>query len=203
MTAEPCSLNRLYQMMIEGVQETIGLTGLQAIESVRSCQEVNVPAGADERPLFNQFASWMAALEQVFGHRSGQGIALQGGRVSFLHLSRTPELTTAFSNLVKRLLPAQARIKGGLEILAETIAKECGVQVWVTESPQHWYWKIAPCPWCSARKENASACYFVIGLIQEFTSWMSGGLYFDVAEVECCAAQADACLIQIGKQPME
>ncbi|NPV77304.1 MAG: hypothetical protein HPY59_13155 [Anaerolineae bacterium] len=203
MTTEPYRFNRFYQTMIEGVQEIIGLPDLKKVESVRATQELGVSAGAEEKMLFYQFASWMAALEQVFGRRSGQGIALRGGRVSFLYLSRLPDLWDAFSHLAKQLLPAQARIKGGLEILAETVTRECGVQVQVTEDPQNWYWQIAPCPWCSGRTEDTSACQFMIGLLQEFTSWMSGGRYYDVSEVECCAAEAEACLIQIGKQSMD
>lgn len=203
MTTEPYCLNHFYQTMIEGMQEIIGMPDLETVKSVLSGQRLDASTSAEEKIPFNPFASWMAALEQVFGQRSGQGIALQSGRVSFLYLSRLPAIKNAFSNLEKQLLPAQARIKGGLEILAETMAGECGVQVQVTEDSQNWYWQIAPCPWCLNRAEHTTACHFMIGLLQEYTSWMGGGRYYDVAEVECHAAGTEACMIQIGKQSMD
>ncbi len=111
MTTEPYSLNLFYQTMIEGVQEVIGLPNLKTVESVRVVQELGDSAGVEEKTLFYQFASWMAALEQVFGRRSGQGIALRGGRVWFLYLSHLPELWNAFSNLVKQLLACSGEDK--------------------------------------------------------------------------------------------
>ncbi|MCC6147459.1 MAG: hypothetical protein IT308_07820 [Anaerolineaceae bacterium] len=196
-------VNNLYRAMIEGVSEIIGTAGMTAVENSRASQEEKLPPEAAKEQPIDQLVSWMAALEQVFGVRAGEGIALRGGRNSFLYLTRTTELGTTFSAMMKRLLPASARIKNGLEILAGSVAQETGLEVEVIEKAEHWNWQMPDCFSASSSGGQNVARYFLIGLLEEFTAWVSGGRHFNISEGEGGSAGAGVCLIQINKQPMD
>ncbi len=203
MTSSIYCSQTFYQTIKDGMQEIIGPEGMHTVIDAQQdfgiCSQFLQLSSANSNEMTVLFAS----LEKVFGRLAGQGIAQRSGRVSFEYLSRQPELHNAFSDMAKRLLPVPTRIKEGLEILSGSVASQCGVQIIVSEDDQNWYWRIDSCPWCTGRIGETRGCYFLIGLVQEFTAWMSGGRFFDVTEVGCCAAEDAACLIQIGKRPLE
>ncbi len=107
------------------------------------------------------------------------------------------------NNLDFRLLPTHTRIKVGLEALAITVSDLCCEPFLATEDGAAWIWRVDACPVCWQRQSEKPACYFVVGLLQEFVSTISGGKIHNVVETECLAAGAEACTFRIDKQAME
>ena len=50
---------------------------------------------------------------------------------------------------------------------------------------------------------EAPGCYFIVGILQEFLSTISGGKLFNVVETECRATGGAACIFRIDKQALE
>ena len=96
---------------------------------------------------------------------------------------------------------------GMLAVLVYLLAMGIPIYLLHRFHPQAWYWQIKHCPWCLERKETLDSgtglCYFIVGILQEFLSWSSGGKNYHVEETECIAGGGQACVIRIEKQPLD
>lgn len=204
ITDEMICSQQLCQTVIEGVQEIIGLEGMHAVAHAQQCFSMKIyPAEKGQDRLAN-LSAFFSALENVFGRSGGHGLAQRGGRIFFERLSHQPEIHAAFSEMTGEMLPVSARILKGLEILAKSVSTQSGANIHTYEDEQNWYWQVDDYPCCSGKRpEESGGRLFLIGLLQEYTAWITGGRFFDVAEIECPASQTDACLIRINKRAMD
>lgn len=205
MTVESCYCSQgLSQIFLEGLQEIVGQPGVTAaLNNVRQ-DATPMHLELSNGLTFVEIAGLVKALEKQYGLRGGQGIVLRAGKAAFKYLLRRFGMQMRLGELEYRLLPAIRRLKTGLVALAETLSLQCGVPVEATENGETWILRIDQCPWCLHRQsEGSGACYFIVGLLQEYFSWVSGGRYYEVREVECRAAGGVACVFQINKQPLD
>jgi predicted hydrocarbon binding protein len=107
------------------------------------------------------------------------------------------------NNLDYRLLPTPSRIKLGLEALAKTVTDLCCEPFVATEDGEAWIWAACTCPVCRQRQSDRPVCYFIVGLLQEFVSSISGGKIYNIVETECLATGAESCAFRIYKQTLE
>lgn len=209
MTTESCHCSReLCQIFLEGMQEMMGQSGLvAALSNVRRPDRRDAAQTHLELSNeldFAEIAGLVKALEKQYGLRGGQGIVLRAGKAAFKYFLRRFGTQMRLGELEYRLLPTMQRLKTGLAALAETLSVQCGVPVEASEISESWIFRIDQCPWCLHRpSEENSVCYFIVGLLQEYFSWVSGGRYYEVREVECRAAGGVACVFQINKQPLD
>jgi predicted hydrocarbon binding protein len=190
--------------MLDGVRDIIGLAGVKAILNLISPP---LPTGFTqankEKISFGEISTIQGFLEGMYGRQAGQGIAQRAGRASSSLIFRKFGQCMGLNALDYRLLPIPVRIKVGLEVLATTVSTLCCEPFLATEDGEAWIWCVHACPVCWQRQSEKPACYFVVGLLQEFVSTLSGGKIYNVLETECLAAGADACTFRIEKQAME
>jgi len=204
---ENLSTSRLGQIMLEGMEEIIGRSGVRAVLNTdllsgfyRGGKE---EVGTDNEAQLSELSTIQSALEEVYGKRGGRGIALRAGRASFKYILRMYGASLGLTDLNYRLLPAPVRLKTGLASLARLFSELEGGQVEIEQTETAWIWRSHKCPFCWQRKSIDPACTFTVGLLQEFLAWNSGGKVFHVEEMECRAKGKSACVFRIDAQPLE
>lgn len=208
MTAhnEPQISRRLTQIVLSGLQEYIGRAGL---EKLAQHSGVAIPEGTDQLTgatgglLFNEISVMQQALEEVYGPQAARGVAMRSGRAALCYFLSELGEEGGFHQLEFRVLPPRKRAQAGLERIATLVGREAGQPIQIQSLEKAWLWQIELCPECWERKNPTSMCYFSVGLLQEFLSWLSGGRIYLVEETACRAKGDPACVIRIDKKPLD
>jgi hypothetical protein len=145
----------------------------------------------------------MSALEEIYGQRAGQGLAVRVGRACFKYGLREVGQQNMLSNQNFRLLPLNTKIREGAGLLADSINQYTGQRAWFDEDDQHFYWHTDNCPLCWQRQADDPVCHLAIGTLQEALYWVSGGKLYHVEETSCIARGDPACIIRTDKVPFE
>lgn len=191
----PCS-DQIGLLMLEGAREIIGQAGVNAVlnraQALCAKDAKTLPGKASADAI-------QRALEDLYGQRGGQGVALRSGRASFGHLLRVDGKEMGLMELNYRMLPSKARIFMGLQLLAKKISELTGNLVQVDEENEAWLWSMDVDPQSNTAAVNRNNCHFIIGFLQEYLLWASGGKFHHVQEVQCAGEQTQACLIRLEK----
>ena len=205
MTNEPAHTlpDLINQAFMEGVEENIGLAGIHAVAN--QVHALRFSPEGPEKPGSVAEGPWLTqqALEELYGPRGGRGIALRAGRSSFKYILRLHGGRLGLTDLNFRLLPAPIRLKTGLAAMASLLSESGWQKITFSEDGGAWFWRVEGCVLCRGRKAGEPLCAFLIGLLQEFLSWASGGKVYGVTEVECCATGGKACLFRVDQKPLE
>ncbi len=196
---ESACVSQIGKIMLEGVHDILGQTGVNAISNLAS--RPFSPGNQVVKPL-GELSNIQGVLETVYGKQGGQGIALRAGRASSQMIFRQFGPGLGLNDLDYRLLPTPTRIKVGLAAFARVVSELCCEPFLAAEDGEAWLWQARTCPVCWRRQSEKPACYFIVGLLQEFVSTVSGRIY-NVVETECLAAGAESCLFRIDKQALE
>lgn len=202
----PRGSSQIGEILLLGVEEIIGNSGVNAILNLAQLKPGQVMPlhGEPLKRMENiEIAAAQQALESMYGPRGGRGIALRAGRAGFKYLLRQYGVRMGLVDLNFRLLPVPTRIRTGLEMLAGLMGQIGDEQVQVEDREKCWHWNTLNCPICWERKAKEQVCHFTVGLLQEFSSWASGGRVFAVAETNCHARGDASCLIQIEKRALD
>jgi predicted hydrocarbon binding protein len=193
-------------MMLEGLWEVIGQSGaaeLSAVARQAPSRVENIPVGDQGNISFDDLSAIQLALESRYGWLAGQGIALQAGRTTGSQIFRRYGEQMGLQALDYRLLPGPKRVRVGLSTLAGKVSELSCNRFIMTENPDAWLWQISFCPVCWQRQSETPACYFIVGILEEFLSIISGGKLFTIVETECRAVSGSACIFRIDKQSLE
>jgi hypothetical protein len=204
-TAIPFS-SQIGQMMLEGVWEVTGQASAADLSTLlkQSPAKMAVILPAEHSNIsFDDLSPFQLALESLYGRLGGQGIALRAGRAASGQIFRRYGVQMGLQALDYRLLPGPNRVRVGLSALAAKVSELSSNRFIVTENSDAWLWQGLFCPFCWQRQSEAPACYFIVGLLQEFLSIISGGKIFNVVETECRAVGGEACIFRIDKQVLE
>jgi predicted hydrocarbon binding protein len=195
----PCA-SQIGKIMLDGIRDIVGQAGINTITHMAETH--SAPANRERLP-FSELSTLQGVLEALYGPKGGQGIALRAGRASSSMIFRKFGQRMGLNNLDYRLLPTPTRIKTGLEALAGTVSTLCCEPFLTAEDGEAWIWQAHTCPICWQRQSEKPACYFIVGLLQEFVTTISGGKIYNIVESECLASGAQACTFRIDKQAME
>jgi hypothetical protein len=139
-------------------------------------------AVALERDLSLQdLISLQKIMKKTYGPQGRDGVAIHAGRVFFIEFFRQNGMTLGFLNNEYRMLPTKKRIAAGLNILAEAMSERLNVPFRLVEDVECWKFEV-----CYSK--NKPGCedlvdpslYFLVGLIQEYLAWASGGKIYPV-----------------------
>lgn len=196
----------LTQVIVRGLQEFIGQPDLDKLFQASAAfpfrdGESLLRAGAGL--AYAEIPSLAKALEEVYGAQGARGVALRSGRSAFCYFLKTFGDETGFNGLEFRLLPPRRRMYAGLQRLAEVISSQAGQPVSVRAEEQAWLVQIDACPECWQQHSAAAVCYFSVGFLQEFLSWLSGGRVYLVEETACRAKGDPACILRIDQKPLD
>lgn len=142
-------------------------------------------------------------LEDEYGPSGAHGLTQRFGGVIFRVGLKELGGQAGFRSIDYRMLPSPRRVEVGLSALARMAAETTSAKVTVSADDTHWYWRAEDCQECRDRLTPGPCCFALVGLIQEFAAWASGGRFHRVTETECRAAGAAACVICIDKKPLD
>ena len=200
-----CS-NQMGRIILLGMEEIMGQGGVQMVlEKARLADRITVPPpnDADFCIPYADISVLQQTMEQLYGPLGGKGLAVRSGRASFRYGLRLFGKDTGLVELDFRLLPHKSKLSVGAESLAALLSRISDQSVQMQEDEQAIYWSIERCPLCWGRRADGPVCHLQVGFLQEFLFWASGGKFYNVAETECAAAGAPACLFRIDKQPLD
>ncbi len=197
--------NRLGRILLESLQDVVGLNGLNALLNLGNRGGYIAAAPVDDLGLAFDIADVSAlllAMEMVYGPRGARGLAIRAGRGLFGRLLNGFDLPTGFNDLAFRLLPQQTRLKIGIPALARLMTQHGDVACRVIDSGNAFDYSVERCPDCWGRTSKGPVCNLTVGLLLEAMSHFGRGQEFRVTETECCAFGAAACVFRLDKEPI-
>ena len=198
--------NKMGRIVIQSLEESMGRTALNAVLNLARMQEriENYPPNNfDKEFSFEELGRLFQALDEMYGPRSGHGLARRAGRACFVLGVKDFGPMLGIADLALRVLPLGMKLKVGLEVLSETFNKYTDHLVVVGEDDEYFHWTMTRCGTCWGRHSESPCCQLSVGILEEGLYWVSGGKNFYVEEVTCIAVGDEACTIQVAKRPLE
>jgi predicted hydrocarbon binding protein len=197
--------NKMGRLVLLAMEEIIGRTGVNAILNLSGLSGfINnyPPNNLDLQFSFNNLSEILQRLEDLYGARGGQGLALRSGRACLKYGLREFGPLLGINDLAFRLLPLQMKVRVGAEAFALSFNELTDQVVRLVEEIDRFYWIIERCPLCWNRTAEQPVCHLAVGILEESLHWVSGGRHFNVEEIQCIAAGAPTCTIAIDKEPL-
>lgn len=206
-TAPPHGLpNKMGRIVFQALEQEIGRAALNAVlRTGRLSDRVDMfPPNNFERGFsFDEMGQLFQALEEMYGPRSGQGLARRAGQNCFRIGVKDFGPALDLVDIAVRVLPLATRLRLTLEVLSQMLNRFADHRAVVEESERYYYWGIQQCSLCWGRHTDSPCCHLAVGLLEESTFWLSSGRRFYIEEIECIAAGDERCLFQVAKEPLE
>jgi predicted hydrocarbon binding protein len=151
---------------------------------------------------FDELAQMQQALEELYGVRSGRGLARRVGRACFRIGAEDLRPVLGIADLAFRILPLRIRLKVGFEVLAHIFGQFSDHRVRLEEDERYFRWVTERCGVCWGRRSETPCCHLSVGLLEEVLYWLSGSESFYIEEVSCVAVGDPTCTILVGKVPL-
>jgi predicted hydrocarbon binding protein len=152
---------------------------------------------------FAELSAINGALDELYGPRSGRGMARRAGWATFDQVLRNFGALAGVSDIAFKVLPLARKIRIGLPVLARVFSHISDQVNTVEEGEDHYTYRIQRCPVCWGRQADSPVCHLVMGLLEESLRWVSGGQNFRVHETKCIATGDEACDFVIAKTPID
>jgi predicted hydrocarbon binding protein len=193
------------RIVLLALEEVVGPDSLDTILTMARMQD-----RLDEYPPNNflrefpcdELARLQQALEELYGVRSGRGLARQMGEACFRIGASDLRPILGIADVVFRILPLRIRLKVGFEILAHIFGQFSDHSVRLEEDDRVFRWIVERCGVCWGRQSVEPCCHLSVGLLEEVIYWLSGTKSFYVEEVTCVATGDSECMILVGKSPL-
>jgi predicted hydrocarbon binding protein len=196
----------MVRIVLLAMEEVMGRNGVNAVLNLSHLRHLanNYPPNNFDRQIsFDNIGQLMRALDEMYGPRSGRGLALRAGRACFKYGIKEFGPVLGIADLAFRLLPLPMKMKVGADVFADTFNKYSDQQVKLTEEEDRVIWQNLRCPMCWGRKSDTPCCHLAVGILQEALYWVSGGKNFDVTQTTCVASGDEVCTFVIDKRPLE
>lgn len=182
---------RLCGVILEGVKENVGQAALAGM------MEGN-DARSGETSALSLVMQIQDALIDAYGLTGGRGIAQCSGRAAFKYLLRGFADDLHLTSPDFKLQPAPARLRKGLEALARLFSNACGMDIAVFDLGSCWEWRMK-----TGEEIARKMSPFIMGLLQEFGAWVSGGRFHPVVEATSPNATVDVYTLQFVKKSLD
>lgn len=197
--------NKMGRIVLLALEEVVGNESMDTILTMarmRDRLEQYPPSDFGAGFSFDELARMQQALEELYGVRSGRGLARRLGRVCFIIGAQDLRPVLGVADLAFRVLPLRIRLKAGFEVLAHIFRQFSDHRVRLEEEARYFRWVAERCGVCWGRRSEAPCCHLSVGLLEEVLYWLSGGESFYIEEVSCVAAGDPVCTILVGKLPL-
>ncbi len=198
--------NKMGRIVLLAMEEVMGRNGVNAILNLARLQhhiENYPPNDFDEAFSFDELGRLLQALDEMYGPRSGRGLARRTGRACLKIGIKDFGPMLGIADMAFRVLPLGMKLRIGFEVLGEMFNRFTDHLVRLGEDKQYYHWIIERCGVCWGRKSDSPCCHLAVGILEEGLYWISGGRNFYVEEVSCIAAGDSTCTILIGKHPLD
>jgi predicted hydrocarbon binding protein len=197
--------NKMGRIVLLALKEVVGSESMETILTMARMQDrmgQYPPNNLATEFSFDELARMQRALEELYGVRSGRGMAGRIGRACFRIGAQDLRPVLGIADVALRLLPLRLRIKVGFEVLAHIFGQFSDHRVTVQEDERYFRWVAERCGVCWGRHSEEPCCHLSVGLLEEVLYWLSGSESFYVEEVSCIAAGDPMCTILVGKTPL-
>lgn len=194
--------NKMGRIILLAMEEILGKNGITAIlnhTELRLWINNYAHNNLDKEFPFEDISRIQVGLEEIYGPRGGQGLALRIGQASFKYGLREFGAMNGITDIAFRLLPLPTKLSTGADIFADTFNKFTDQRVRIEENQEKIFWHIERCPVCWQRSTDRPCCNLAVGILQEALYWISGGRFFNVEETACIAQGDPSCTIMIDK----
>lgn len=199
--------NRFARIFLDSIKEITGNNGLNSIlnyANLGAFVDNSPPDNLEKAFDFSHFSMINHALEELYGPRGGRGLALRIGRTTFDDVLKDYGALAGVGEISFKVLPMHKKIHHGLSAMARIFSEKSDQITRLEEKEDRFIYIISRCPVCWGRPAGDHAvCYYMVGLLQEGLSWVSGGKEFMISETRCFALGDDACQFEISKEPAE
>jgi predicted hydrocarbon binding protein len=199
--------NKFARIFIESIKEITGKNGINTIlnfANLSSLVDNYPPDNLDRAFDFAHFSMINQALDEIYGVRGGRGLALRVGRTTFDDVLKDYGALAGVSDVAFKILPIQTKIWNGLKAMAKVFSERSDQLSSVENLDDAYVYTIQHCPICWGRKDkDHPVCYYMVGLLKEGLSWVSGGKEFRIHETKCIAAGGEVCEFVIPKEPIK
>ncbi len=161
------------------------------------------PDTHDSEVPFEDFAALNESILGMCGLRGAKGLCQHAGRAALRQAVTEGGLMADLPDLAFKLLPLGAKVKVGLNTLADVLGKFSDVDAHVEERTGDLLLVIERCPECWGRVSDAPVCFGVAGMVDEALHWLTEEEGFLVTEAECVARGDDSCTFVVSRQPEE
>jgi predicted hydrocarbon binding protein len=196
--------NKMGRIILLAMEEILGKNGINAVlNHIHLTKWINnyPPNNLDAAFPFTDLSHIQVGLEEIYGPRGGQGLAMRIGQASFKYGLREFGPMLGITDINFRLLPLPTKLSKGAAVFASTFNNFTDQRVRIEETPNEIRWHIERCPVCWGRHTERPSCNLAVGILQEALYWLSNGKYFNVQETACIAQGDPACTIVIEKIP--
>lgn len=199
----PNKIGRLCFMSLEEVMGQNGVKALLRLAELDQYLDAYPPNDLKREFPFEAISQYSVALGTMYGQRGARGLELRAGRVAFsLGLKEFGPLL-GMADLALKLMPITMKLKIVLNATAQTFDRFSDQSSHVEEERGKFIYHITRCSNCITRSDPGPVFYIARGIIEEATSWVSGGRHFAVEQCSCMAQGAPSCSFNISKEPLE
>ena len=198
--------NHIVRTYLESLQDILGVNGIRVLLKHADLTEwIDEPPPADlEKAVdFARFAELCAVMDDFYGLQGGHGVARRASWASYGVLREALADIPEVSQWDKVDLPLEKKIKGALVGTSRILSGVSDQYTTVEEDDQSFFFIVHQCPVCWGRQYESPLCHPILGALEEATRWSSGGLVFQIEEIECKAMGHETCKFQISKEPVE
>jgi len=195
---------------LQAAEEVVGKQGLGVVLRQNGLERFvdNYPSNEVKAngTRFRDYANFMAGLHSFYG-RAGKSMALRIGRLSAKYTIEQEGAKFGLTAVVAaaKLLPLPMQMKMGLETnqgLLRKMSQSIGedLRMRVEDRGDKFAYINEDCALCAGKQADEKICWVFNGALQEGLKWQTGK-EFEIAEVECRAQGAPACVWEISKTP--
>ena len=199
----PNKMGRIILNEMKKLAEPGDYTQLLQIANLASYEEHPPSIDLDLEFPFEAVSALQAAAETLYGTEAGQEFNFRVGRACLEGGLREFNPLLGIADLPMRMMPLGLKLHLGFDMLAMVFNRFTDQVVTLREDEKAYYWVIERCPVCWGRRSTGPCCNLAVGILEEGLSWASGGKRFHVVETQCIASGADACVIEIGRRPLQ
>jgi len=161
------------------------------------------PDTLDRGFSFEDFAAVNEAMAEMYGPHGARGLCLRAGRAMLNSAVTEGGLMADLPDPAFSLLPVGAKVKVGLNTLAQVLSKLSDQEARLEEHGDELVFVIEKCPECWGRASESAICHAQTGMLVEALQWLLGSEEYDANEVQCSARGDGACTFLVTKKPEE
>ncbi len=191
--------------ILTSAEEILGTNGVNALLNLAGLQEYigNYPADNISKAFsFSHVAQLQQALYDMYGSRGARVFATRGGEQTFTHSLKKYDKVQKMAQRAMSVGSTEVRHRVGLQFFSKFFNTVSDQVVRIDEDDTYWYWIIETCPMCWERQATEPVCHLGIGVLKAASTWATGGKEFRIAETQCVAMGAEACIYTVEKQPI-